>query len=290
LRKNIDLKTLTKEEIIQLLLAESGEIPETEEIKQQNWKLGGEIAPLYSDRSIKSSDSYAVDDYNDSESGIVANAGGIKVSYNAGKRLTVQSGIYYSRYGQQKNDVETYQSSYSMNSENDSRTILLKIKNSTGQITGLSENSEGDKYFVSNNNLSPDIAITKSGFSSANGSEYVVKQIFDYFELPLVLKYKIIDGKFDFNLSGGIITNFLFGNKIKVIQNEKVTDIGKTENINDINYQGSVGIGMEYAFSSNFELTLEPRFRYYLNSIERSSQFDVKPYSIGFFAGFNYRF
>ncbi|MFO7657077.1 MAG: hypothetical protein R6W78_08420, partial [Bacteroidales bacterium] len=57
-----------------------------------------------------------------------------------------------------------------------------------------------------------------------------------------------------------------------------------------INYAGSVGMGFEYPLIKNIILTIEPKFKYYLNPIDKDPLSDIHPYAIGLFTGVNYRF
>ncbi len=41
-------------------------------------------------------------------------------------------------------------------------------------------------------------------------------QYFDYLELPVTVKYKIIDRKLSFSFLGGVITNFLVNNGVQI--------------------------------------------------------------------------
>ncbi len=146
---------------------------------------------------------------------------------------------------------------------------------------------------------------TKYGIISSSYSSPVqagpvntsLTQNFDYIELPLIIRYKMIDRKMDFSLSGGIVTNFLVANSVNMLQDGKKVRVAETTGITRINYQGSVGMLVEYPLVSHFALTLEPRFRYYFNALDsysyssdNSSRISIHPYSFGFFAGLNYRF
>lgn len=284
-------KSLSQEEAVALLMAEynAGFAEEIAEKKtNRRWELGGEVAPLYSDRTINSSslESSAINNLNDKEDGIMAYAGGLRVSFSPARRLSVQSGVYYSRYGQKKNEALIY---------NELATALVSNKivsvtNSTGTITMKDQGTSRSVMNKSLNDAGMNEIMTQPLFNGSSSDEVTIKQTFDYFELPLVLKYKMIDRKLDFSLSGGIITNFLIGNKVDMTQNGRNRLIGKTTQINEVNYVGSVGLGIEYPLIPRFALTLEPRFRYYLNTIDQSSQISVHPYSFGFFAGVNYTF
>jgi hypothetical protein len=274
--------------------------PEPEKKKSHHWILGSEFAPLYSYRSIASDylNPDALKDLNESESGIISYAGGIRIAFAASKRLSVQSGIYYSRYGQEKNDVYVYNPANVDNISGSLNQAYLAVSNSTGIITSTNPAESGYDKIISNIPGNSADANFYSGFTRLSyadpnpvpGSDITATQYFDYLEVPVTLKYKIIDRKFDFSIHGGFITNFLVGNKITLNQNGDSQDFGKTSDITQVNYLGSVGLGFEYPLVSNFTISLEPRFRYYLNPLDNSSQINVHPYSLGFFAGISYFF
>jgi len=105
-----------------------------------------------------------------------------------------------------------------------------------------------------------------------------------------IVKYKLIDRKIDFNLQGGLVTNLMVGNKVILMQDGNAEPIGSTGSIRKFNYLGAVGFGIEYPLYKSLAFSIEPRFRYYLNSIDKSDQINVHPYSLGVFAGFTYVF
>jgi hypothetical protein len=295
-------KDLSVQEALALLMPDNTEA-ETEMTKPDRWTLGSEVAPLYSYRNLSSDhlQSDQLDNLNESESGLLAYAGGIRVAFSTGKRLSVQSGIYYSRYGQQINKVGTYSVKYFGNSyESPISKKYISVANSTGIIS--SDNPENAEYdivvagstdsrnefngtggLISADNLYPSTTMTED-------ADMTLIQYFDYLELPLLVKYKIFDHKIDFSFSGGLVTNFLIGNSVNIKQDGESTRLGETTDIRHVNYQGSFGLGIDYPITSGFALTIEPRFRYYLNPIDKSPQINVHPFSFGFFAGVSYVF
>jgi hypothetical protein len=274
--------------------------PENNETRDQHeWVLGGEVAPLYSYRRTVPSNymsSSMVDALNKSESGLLAYAGGIRIAYTAGKRFSVQSGVYYSRYGQEKGSLEAYTTDFNSQLTDRSTATYLSIPNSTGTIEAITKDkSEFTKVFSNSKGVAADVNFN-TGFPGINTSNIVpvtesdlsATQYFDYLELPLTVKYKIINRKFGFSVLGGMVTNFLVNNGVNLHQNGKTQAIAKTSDINKVNYLGSVGLGFEYPVIKNVAFSLEPRFRYYINPIDQSSS--VHPYSFGIFAGISYGF
>jgi hypothetical protein len=300
-RSSSSSPAVTPEETIAWLLPETEAPVESTAPKQNHWSLGSEFAPLYSYRTITSDnlESDKINSLNASENGMLAYAGGMRVALSAGRRLSVQSGVYYSRYGQEKTHIETFgYNNTEVTASETSRNTYLAVSNSTGVIySDQPENAGYDKIIYGATSTSTD----QNSFPGLNGfnttfltpteeSDITIKQIFDYLEIPLTVKYKIIDRRFNFSLSGGLITNFLVGNVVNLEQNGEKTKFGKTDEINQVNYLGSFGLGFEYPLVSGFAFSIEPRFRYYLNPIDKSSQINVHPYSFGFFAGISYNF
>jgi len=249
------------------------------------WSLGGEFAPVYSYRHITSGylDKQILDKYNSSERGILSWSGGINILYSASRRLELQSGISFSKFGQVNQNVFGYISSnhpsYLVieNSTND----IYSFSNSTGEISRASGNVEfntdaSDNISTSFGNITPGLT---------------AKQVFDYLELPLIVKYKIIDRKFGVSISGGLVTNMMVGNRVLIEEmNGDDEYFGKTEKIREINYMALVGVGFGFPLKEGIRFSLEPRFRYYLNPFDETPRLDVHPYAFGIYSGFSYTF
>ena len=117
-----------------------------------------------------------------------------------------------------------------------------------------------------------------------------LRQNFSYLELPIILRYKVIDRMIDFNLIGGVSYNLLVSNSVYTMVDGGKYPIGKTEGLNPITLSSSLGMGMEYNFSDKLSLNLEPTFRYYLNPFNEVTGSKIHPYSFGIFSGVSYKF
>jgi hypothetical protein len=289
---------LTPDQARSLLLAEYQQDEEVIETKTSRWTLGGEVAPQYSYRTISSekASAKALNNLNESESGLLAYSGGIRVAFATGKRLSLQSGLYYSRYGEQNDEI--YSSGYF---RLDSKSNLVAaedishvaFRNSTGSITGKNPDKTGYALAANNNVNDGDVlgpSQNENEYTNTTSTDATIIQCFDFIELPVTVQYKIIDRKIDFSLKGGVVTNFLFGNSVKLVEDGDKTNVGKTRDVSQVNYMGSISLGVEYPVAKEIAVTLEPRFRYCINSFNESSMVDVHPYSFGIFAGINYYF
>lgn len=115
-------------------------------------------------------------------------------------------------------------------------------------------------------------------------------QNFEYLEIPLYLRYTLFDSKFDVQMIGGFSTNLLVGNKAFVENSSGRSLVGKTQDMESMNYSSTLGIGVKYDLSKRVSINVEPRIKYYLNSLSSNSSVNYKPYSIGVFTGLSYEF
>jgi hypothetical protein len=262
-------------------------IQEEENMRENIWAIGTEISPLYSYRSLETQNEAMslANDLNQSETGTLAYSGGVNVSFSPLKRLSLQSGLYYSRYGMNINNAYVFEDATADVSSN---TKFYSINNSSGVID-IEQNpnvdyvtNKGDRKYYSTP-LSQD-----SYTPEVNSGEII--QNFEYIEVPLILRYRLIDRKLGFNLLGGLSTNFLVGSNTYLRSDGDREKIGETTDLKPINYSSIVGLGFDYSLSEHLNISLEPTFRYYLNSINQSSIIKSYPYSVGVFTGLRYNF
>jgi hypothetical protein len=219
-------------------------------------------------------------------------SGGVSVQYKTSKRWIVESGVYYAKNGQESenptrlfaknldavNTPSTGETSYFSNAVKMENNALSM--NSTAGVIQFSDTPE----------ISSDFEAVKSDVSNLlvpNGS---FSQVFQFMEIPLFVRYRLVDSKFGVELISGLNAGIIVGNDAYIDNQYGLQNIGETRDISTVNLSGTVGIGLNYALSKHFALAIEPRFNYYLNSINTSSLVDFRPYRIGFYTGVSYEF
>jgi hypothetical protein len=65
--------------------------------------------------------------------------------------------------------------------------------------------------------------------------------------------------------------------------------MGEANNINDLNFSTNFGVGINYKFSSKLQFSVEPIFKYQLNTFSNTAG-NFQPFSVGVFSGFSLRF
>lgn len=255
------------------------------------WGVGTQVSPIYSYRNLEATGGSALSTsyYNDVEEGIVSYAGGVNVYYAPLKRLSIQSGLYYSNMGMKVGNAYYTSVDNGKDYFDETATIQASINNSTGTI----ETQQGmDVTYVANTVPQANLELTSqyARANSVNAPEGEILQEFQYLELPLILRYRIIDRRLGFHFLGGLSSNFLVGNSAYYQDDVNWEPIGATGNIRPVNYSSVLGLGVDYSISKRFHVNLEPTFRYYLNSINTGSMIKSHPYTIGFYTGLMYTF
>lgn len=263
----------------------------------KNWMIGGAFAPAYSYRHLTETNAIAgANYYNNIESAVFTYSGGINVHYKPQKRLSVQTGIYYSSMGQDMEHISVYANNiYNLMDEKyrDRYISTYNIVNSAGEINFNSslvyfdETATARVKNLSDTKNKSSYDLSDPVFNKLNAN---IRQSFEYIEVPLIIRYKIIDKIIDINLIGGLGANFLVGNNVYLMYENSKDVIGKTNGVNDINYSGSLGFGLEYPILNSVNILIEPSIKYYLNPINANSSVESHPYSIGIYTGVSYSF
>lgn len=261
-------------------LHEGGFLLKNENKKASAWSFGTKFSPVFSigdnaskessdisNEGIKSSVRSDRPDVSSEEKPLTSYSGGINVNYHISRRFSVESGIYYSQK-----------------------------KQGTDNLIGSRDNEfGGDDLTVYTPNGIRSIAPVDNGSvlrSSYSTTYYMLNASFisnaQYIELPLIIRYKLIDQKVSLDIMSGFSTNFLVSSSSFILSGNEKLWSGQNEDINSILYGAIVGVGVNYNFYQNFTFNLEPTFKYSI--LPENSIFRKYPYSFAVYAGFSYRF
>lgn len=281
-------------------------LPDFDDVEISNkvenaWAVGISGTPLLSYRNVQSTSNDAMystvntsglqQDY-ENEKPLMAYSAGVNVNYSPSSRWNIQSGLYYSETGQVVENINLAQTPYSVYSTggvneysvNTSAGNII-ISESTEALVENAENSGYDRAPIFAHDNSNNLVDEKN--ANTTNTEFIQK--FEYYEVPLIVSYKIIDRKVNVNLSGGVSANFLAGNNNFLQEDNGKTKIeSEIEGLKSTSYSSIIGFGVEYPIVSNISFSLNPTFRYSLNTINTNG--NTYPYSFGVFTGLKYSF
>ena len=115
-----------------------------------------------------------------------------------------------------------------------------------------------------------------------------MKQQFGYIEIPLELEFALIDKKFGLNIIGGGSSLFLDNNSLDLVSANQKTDLGEATNINNTSFSTNIGLGMDYQLTDKFSISVEPIFKYQINTFSNVN--NVQPTNFGIYSGLNFKF
>ena len=266
-------------------------VPDFMEDKKRDvrWMVGAVVSPLYSFRDAEANVMAGAGVH---ESGLLSYSSGIHVNYRRHSRLAFETGIFFNKTGLaiDASGIQSFnqQSDYLLFGAGSEQADIKAVTNSVGNIISNSGEIYVNGYKLNAANA-PE-AIMDDALYRLESPTSGIEQHLDYLELPFNLRYTVIDRTFELQLVGGISTNFLVNNYVTMQTSNGEEEIGYLSNIRNVNYSGNAGVGMIYHVGKKLNLMLEPRFRYFLNSINDSSLPATRPYSIGLYTSLNFTF
>lgn len=265
-----------------------------------NWSVGARVNPVLAMNESKHSQQYALNMNQSTGSRNMQLGGGLTVAVETKGRWSFQSGVMYNGLGQSSsNDVS-------------GRSSMLDLASIPAFSDGPVANQEYFKAGESSGGLVviqapagkivlnslPQNAVVAADLetvaaSSSNdvlmiSSEF--EQVFDYIEIPFLVRYQLLDQKFGIQLMAGVNTGFLVGNSAYLDNGGGRTNIGKTSDMNSVSYSSNFGLGLGYKLSPTLQLRFEPQIRYFLESLSSNPDVTYKPYTFGFYTGISYSF
>jgi hypothetical protein len=259
---------------IEEAIAQAEELNEKEEEKEKlvnRWQVYANVAPVYYN-SLGEGSHIDEQFVSNSKSGETNMSYGVNVSYALSKKLAIRSGVNSLDLSYDTDNVILYESpsgNSNTNPLNPLRNINLAPESQS--LNALSGQNLGFQQIIS------------------DLSNAAISQRLSYYEVPVELEYKLVNNRFGVNLIGGVSTFFLNNNEVYSEFEEYTTYIGEANNINNVSFSTNLGVGMNYSFSEKFRFNLEPTFKYQLNAFNNTSG-DFRPYIIGVYTGFSYKF
>lgn len=242
----------------------------------KRWMVAPNMAPVYYN-SLSGGSPISNDFSNNDKTGKFNLSYGINVGVQLSKKISLRSGINKVQYGYNTNNVF-----YSNNK-------TARFSEAANQNSNINYSNSGEAVLLSGNNM-PEYTIASIESNNYSGKQNgTLIQNIDYLEVPFELQYNLIDKKFGLHITGGFSTLLLNNNEILLqTTDDMITNIGEANNINDVNFSTNIGLGMNYSFTQNLLLNVEPMFKYQLNAFSNSNGFN--PYSLGIYTGFSFRF
>ena len=211
--------------------------------KEDRWEVTPNLAPVYYN-SIASGSSLDPAFADNPQTGDINMSYGVQVGYQIADRLTIRSGVSNVDLGYTTGGVElaTGPVSTALRSVNYSNQGTVLSAYDAGTIRPPAPGAENDPL----SNLTP----------KSVGGNAEVSQNLSYFEVPMELKYDVLDSRFGISMIGGFSTLILSDNEISVRDGDFRSTIGEANNLNDLSFSTNVGLGFDYKFSKQIRFVV----------------------------------
>jgi len=259
---------------------------------RNRWEITGQFAPVYQSYRVISNvpGGLRKSDFDDAESPLMAYSGGITVAFRVFGRLSVQTGLLYAQSGQSINNVIPVTNMYAAVSSTNTYSKNF-VRTSSGSVTVASNlKSEANTTYANFFNSESQTANSVAYASVSNPIKYNLIERVDYLEIPVMLRYRIIDRKMNFYVLGGMSANVLIDTNVFVDNGSEIVKGGTILMARPVNYSSTFGLGIGYRMMKNLSFGLEPSFKYYLQPYTTSSQIVSNPYAFGLFTSIFYQF
>lgn len=272
-KENLDVALdFTKSNAIEEAIAKNQNLDEKEK-EVDRWSVNASIAPVYYNTLGKGSHIHS-QFIDNPKNGEINTSYGIQVGYAFNDRLKLRSGLSKLNLSYDTANVIVYETVTNTPGSSPLRNIDF-IPNNQGQmISVLSSNDLGVQQISSVANDELNAALS---------------QRINYIEVPVEVEYSLVNKRFGVNVIGGVSTFVLSGNEVVTEVDNRKTLIGHANNINNISFSTNLGLGIDYKFTDSFKFNLEPTFKYQINAFNDTSG-DFKPYIVGVYTGFSYKF
>lgn len=240
---------------------------------EDRWKIAPSVAPVYFN-TLGSGSSIHEQFNKNSKTGDVNMSYGVRGSYALNDKLSVRTGVNKVTLGYSTDDVFVLNNVTA--TPTDQRLVLRNID--------LKEEAQ-DISFISAEEFN------FAQIPSVISSQIIgtIDQKLGFIEIPLEIEYELSNQRLGLRVLGGVSALFLNENEVYSTLDGETTLIGSATNINKTSFSANLGVGLDFKLSEKFKLNLEPTFKYQLNTFNNTSG-DFKPYFIGIYSGFSFKF
>jgi hypothetical protein len=245
-------------------------------VPDRRWEVSPNVGPVYYS-SFGNGSSIDPSFADNSKSGDVNLSYGAAVSYAITEKLSVRTGI---------NNVNLSYTTGGLELGTGPVSSALKSIDYGGR---QNVTTAVDKGTLQNPIGNPDGSPFSGLIPKAGGSDAFINQSITYYEVPMELKYALVNNKFGVNMIGGFSTLFLGNNEVSVNAGDFSSVLGAANNLNSLSFTTNIGLGFDYKFSKKLKFNIEPMFKYQLNPYSDTSV-DFNPFYMGVYTGLSFKF
>ena len=221
-------------------------------------------------------------------------SGGVSVEFDAGNKISFVSGVNYNEISKGANDVAIAYAGHNWVNNMSGMDYLYgvesKVPHSSSAATTSIQTSSGVAIMNMPAGTQLATASRDDVYRNTLTQNYNYEQNAGYVEIPLLIRYNIIDKEFGMHLFGGINTNLLIVNNVKLSSQNQLIAQGEIDGLRPVTFSSSMGFGFNYKLFEVINLSLEPTLKLYLNNLNVQQAYSYRPFALGVYSGISYSF
>ncbi len=261
-------------------------------------RLGVHFAPRQSHRALaRNNDFNALGiPFESLEEGIMTYGMGMQITYELSSALSVQSGLNHVSTGQHVRDILTYKHPGDLPLyETNKHTGIIYHPQTVITSQGNIRFDDPYHYFAdkqSHRVTTNKKSMAESEIKSLRQSHNGLTQVFQYIEIPVTVRYRLLDGLVGLYVKGGVSGNYLLQNDVFPGTNTYQDAIGETFGVRKINLSAIGGLSLDMALTGRLTIHLEPTAQIFLNPVLQQGLMPghAFPYSYSLQTGISYGF
>lgn len=254
-----------------------------------NLNLGAHFALQYNYRAFanQSTGSYRSIPFNSLESQIYTFSAGLNATLALSSTWAIQTGLHLNNMGQFVEGILAYQHPEHKSLYNQNQIVVTSF----GGVT-VYDNSHHFSDQSSHRVLDPDEYLDPKILDALKKTDEGLTQVFQFLEVPVVFRYKLIGHHVDLHLKGGMTASYLLNRDVYMGSSIFQSPIGQTQGLRQFNFSVTGGFAMQVPIGSRLYLNLEPTAQLFLNPMVQDglNTGTVLPYSFSLQTGVSYRF
>src|SRR5690554_3024823 len=190
------------------------------------WSVQPNVAPVYYN-TLSQGSPLSQQFSENSKQGDVSISFGVNIAYQISKRLSIRSGLNSVDMGYATDGIEFGPAMSS--AQNHQLNVRFNSPSGAQQSSPNIALSDGKTPLYT-----PDNELQAKSEKTYQGS---INQKFGYLEVPMELKYRLVDTKIGVNIIGGFSSLFLTDNKVTInSDNNLKSEVGEASNLNDMSF------------------------------------------------------
>lgn len=259
--------------------------------------VGAHFITQYNYRQVFSSGNFGTADipFGSLEEPLYTVSYGLSVAVGLSDRWSLQSGVNYLNMGQYLNGIMSFSSPDNLPLFDLDPKFAFNHPQTIITSQGSIRLSEPTLYFADTHSfrvLTNKQFVNNQDAKSLTNREGGLSQYTSFLEIPLVLRYKLVEKSLGLHLKGGMTGTYLLSNDVFLGRDFMQQPIGETYGLRNVNFSAMGGVILSVPITNKVSLLIEPTAQIFLMPMVKDELLTgrVLPFNFSMFSAITFDF